>query len=1045
MSPITYTRTAVGPTGSALKNGRGGGAYGGGSGPRKVPFRHIDDLVSVGVDIDPHTPIRKLLEVGDAHMRQATTLHDFHRPDLALQEYIKAFTIAVDKVPRHKDYPSLKSDRGDLNRLYGALKSKITTHGATFDQVKEDIKEDNRRSGVRSASSQPRPSANILENLPSPPAGAPNGTNLQQQNRSNGAASPRSYEIGATPARDGSLSPGRKAKPMVHPKPQALQGHAIKASSGAASQDLTARFAKLRTQDSRGTPDPSRLAGPRDMPVSRQRRPTIDSSMPPMPKLPDAIYSPARGTLTSEAANLPSSTPRGMFSRTSSVASIPSASSRRAMDEQFVAAHALGASQQSAVSGKNIPGGDTITVTELLQYLDLDPAQFQILVIDVRDRESFDEGHIPSQRTICVEPEILARENISADEIAESMVLSPSQEVLAFEQRDKVDMVVFYDDESAALPSKVTGDSQEMNLFNLRQALRYYSYNRQLRATPKLLVGGLDAWMKDPDAPPLVVSDTSNSAGLDGKLPVRGLGKRKRPRTKTRTLGPDEVQHFQELIAESQNAIPFDYAKSREDFDRRFPAVASTPESMSSPVKSVEHDILSSISPKPPSRPPPSVAKTRYSGLESADDALAHAPTAMLAQPSHGNLPGQLPASQPRTGLINPGSWCYAHATIQALLASSPFVDELLSNEWPSSWAPNVKVGDMMHPQLMCKILGNILQWMSKRMLRSLHCKTFMSYLNSIHFGSVEPPHHRFGDRNQHDADEFITFVFGQLAAETHQPIPLPQNFVRRMEGKPRTAANVEDQILDMAQMFRSSTYNIHEKYWYTLEVETRRCTICKNTLALLVQQSTLRTDATCKNIQQWADHNYEREETVELKCEVEGCPGKQAHQGRKILRLPPLLRLGINRNQYDAANKTVCKNTRRVDFALTELLRFGAHLLDARQRQGVEDGLVSIWGKDRVDSGYSRCSTNYEPYAVIVHQGPTATSGHYFSYVRTGVHQWIECNDEDVRVVTNSPAEVTKLEKELVSNSPGGHAIATPYTIFYKRADVPWQWDQKT
>ncbi|KAJ8122230.1 hypothetical protein ONZ43_g1519 [Nemania bipapillata] len=232
MSPVAYSGTPVTAnsamtsnaynhtTASARNEPAGGNTYNGGPGARKEPFRHIDDIVSVTVDLDPHATLRKVLEAGDSHMQQAVTYKTFGRPDFALQEYIKAFTIAVDKVPKHKDYPSLKSDRGDLNRQYNALKVKITNNGVAYDKVKELIKEDNLRSGVRPKKEVNKSPANQLLDMPNVPSSPPLRQSIDSHDSS---------------------SLGRKSRPIVHPKPQSLHGNAIKPVSNKASPDLVAR------------------------------------------------------------------------------------------------------------------------------------------------------------------------------------------------------------------------------------------------------------------------------------------------------------------------------------------------------------------------------------------------------------------------------------------------------------------------------------------------------------------------------------------------------------------------------------------------------------------------------------------------------------------------------------------------------------------------------------------------------------------------------------------------------------------------------------
>lgn len=723
----------------------GGPVYGGNPGSGKAPFRHIDDIVSVTVDLDPYTPLRKVLEVGESHMRQATTYKDFARPDLALQEYIKAFTIAVDKVPKHKDYPSLKSDRGDLNRLYHALKLQITNNGVAYDGIKDMIKEDNLRSGVTPKKSIRKAPESLLD-LPSVPSSPPfqQPTNdrdpryVDRTNDDSGHAPANGYSMRHGPqSGDGSAS-GRKARPTVHPKPQGLHGNSIKPAPNKASPDLMARFAKLRdSQEPRNNPpSPPPAAkpnGPRAMPLPSRVPLSVHSALPIMPKVPDAIYSPARGTVTSEAANLPSSTPRGMFSRTNSIVSVPTASSRASMEsavrpfngEQFVTAHTYGNSQPHSTSNSHIPIGELITVQELLRCMEGASAgtNIKILLIDVRDRQLFDEGHIMSQSTICLDPTILSRQNISANDIVDSMILAPASERVALERRDDVDLIVFYDQDSKIIPQRITGNIQETILFNLREALVNYSFPKQLRRTPKLLVGGVDAWVDEMGQQSLQTSKTQSVLRH-----ATSASTSTRQRLRNRTLNREEVNTFEAMIGRDENG-DFDYAKSREDFMRRFPSLRE-PESMMSKGRDTPspqrtsiggEEFLIDMTPTPPVRPKPSVARTRYSGLESADE---HPPSGVLAMPA--TVPASSQASNGPTGLVNPGQWCYANSSIQALLACRGFVDEFLDAQWPTKYRPDVSPSDPAYNQLMCRILGNLFQWLSQRNFTTMKASTLM-------------------------------------------------------------------------------------------------------------------------------------------------------------------------------------------------------------------------------------------------------------------------------------------------------------------------------
>ncbi|KAI8631329.1 cysteine proteinase [Xylariaceae sp. FL1651] len=974
----------------------GRGAHSGNFGPGKAPFRHIDDIVSVSVDLDPHTPLRKVLEIGDAHMQQAISYSQFRRPDLALQEYIRAFTIAVDKVPKHKEYPSLKSDRGGLNRLHHALKVKITNNGATFEKIKEAIKEDNLRSGVRPTTLAATSSNHLLLNLPSVPSSVP----LQH----------------STDGRD-TVQMDRKPKPTVHPKPQALHGNSIKPPSDKGSSDLAARFAKLRdSQESRICPSP--VPSPNPIGSSYQPPLSVNSSVPTMPKVPDAIYSPARGTTTSEVANLPSSTPRGMFSRTNSIVSLPSTSSRMSMEsairsfngEQFVAAHTYGESQGSSSTTKlRIPRGDSITVKDLVRCMNHGDANVKILLIDVRDRQSFDEGHIMSQRTICLDPTILSRENISAEEIVDSMILAPPKEKLAFEQRDKVDLVVFYDQDSESMPKKISGDIQEMVLYNVQQALAHFSYPKQLSHAPKLLVGGLDAWVDEMGEQSL---ETSSTQAISSSATSTSVSTRQRLRN--RTLKPDEVNVIEAMIGRDKTG-QFDYARTRDEFMRRFPSVAE-PESMTSDggedssVQSSNaegEEFLKDITPTPPIRPKPSVARTRYSGLESTDEHSAPGGLAMMANPQINLRGNRVP-----TGLVNPGNWCYSNASLQALLVSPGFVDEFLDTQWPTKYRPNVPAGNPSHNQLMCKILGNLLQWLSKRYFRTMKTTTLMHYLRSIHTGyRVNGNMIRFGDNSQHDSDEFITFIFGQLGAETR--IELTKNPLPTLDlTKPVDFA--------VHEWGNRSVYHIIHRHWHLMEIETYTCNTCRAQNFISADGERYQLPVPHEHDkgtleEQIRDH-FAAEERIEAKCD--NCESLGKIVTRQIVRLPPLLRVQLQRSDPITGNKVMSRL--RFPFDNFDL---HSYALDARHRSAI----AKMLGGEAAE-GFD-VPTQYNLYAVVVHAGSSPNSGHYISYVKGRDGKWTQCNDTYIREQFDD-----KRFRDRLYDCARGY---TPVQLYYKRIDV--------
>ncbi|KAI0887911.1 cysteine proteinase [Annulohypoxylon maeteangense] len=1003
----------------------GGHAPTSSSGTGKAPYRHIEDLVSVGVDLDPHTPLRKVLELGDAHMRQAMTYNDFRRPDLALQEYIKAFTIAVDKVPRHKDYPSMRSDSGHLNRLYNALKTKITTNGATFDKIKEDIKEDNRRSGVEPTIS-PKTSNGHTRTIS---ANAPSILSRAQVNGSTDIKRNGSKNEFETTSKGGNTGDSgtnsraeKREKPPVQPKPQALHGNAINQVSKTSSGDLASRFARLR--DSQKPGNTSKL-------------PSVDTSMPAMPKLPEAIYSPARGTVTSEIANLPSSTPRGMFSRTNSITSTPSISARNSTEnaimafsrEQFATAQSYHTSQSPANATQvKIPQGETISAATLANLMIKD---IEILIIDIRDRQSFDEGHIRSPRTICVEPEILMRENISADEIADSMVLAPSNEKLAIEQRDRADLVVFYDQDSVSMPNRITGDSSEMILHNLRQALSHYSYSRPLKNSPKLLKGGLASWLNEFGEISLETSDTApKHMPLSATSTPRSRGGG-RYRTKTKTLTQDEVNQFEHMIQEDKTGISeFDYIKNRDDFIRRYPSIGGIPESMTTPANEEilrqQEEFLTGIAPAPPRRPAPAIPRTRYSGLDSRDDDSDVGAFAMVTSAA-GNR-GDL-GTAPCTGLYNSGTACYCNSTMQVFVNSPGFIDELLEPTWPEAWRGRDD-NEPTRPQLLAKILKNLLQWMHKGQFKVMRCSTLMQYLSSIHEGHIDPHTHqvdRLGDRHQHDVDEFCNFIFDQLSYETNMTASMPKPQINIPNGASRIAREIAQGIWNTILVQRKITFI--DRHFLINVLQVRQCVKCQDsnysidtghTIYLTPQDPSKRY-----RLQDMWD-NVNNEKSTSGRCEKCGADDALNFQYRNVT-FPPLLRIYIRRYR-GAVNDRKEKIPVEFPFSMN-LSRFSCS-------EDIRKEVANILPAPHNQNALA--PLDYDLYSIQSHTGATVTSGHYWTLGRTqDKDKWIYFNDANVSYLTGNAWQRMLTQVYECTND------VTPVQLFYKRRDVPFPWER--
>lgn len=695
----------------------------------KPALPHIDDVLALPTDVDSKKPLKWLLEQAEMSLRQSEMSRDFNRPALALKDFIRASIITVQLVSHHKDYLMLKEGRGDLARKHTALMTRIKQQNDIYDQLKRDIIADNKRTGV----------------LPKSQKSGQPGVN-------------GSYKSSATPSSSSNghaVIASGKVKPKVHPKPQSLQGnavsgHARSSSTSTGNVDLAARFANLRGPQATPGQDPRikthqiptlKPSGPRDMPSSPQKsEPSATHTFPSLPKMPDAIYHPARGSVSSDAGHPPATTPRGSSSRaaaTPSLSNMPSPVSARQSMEYFppVPANTTGSRSllQSSVSNSE---ADSITAEELFQAM---KQTGSVLIIDIRSRVEFDEGHIMSSSTICVEASILLRDNISAAEITESLVLSPNQEQSQFDQRNKYELVVFYDQDSEEIP-RSPRSSDDMVIVSLHRALVHFNYERELKQPPKILKGGLDAWVDLMGSASLQSSSISSSSHTPASRARSGTFQRRRSKY-IRPLRADEVKVWQETLQNEEITAnqPPEYHRSTESFLRRYPPVLTEQESMTSSPATEQpprHTSLHKIDPytdlpSPPTRPAPSVPRLSYSSLShtSEDIDRFEEPVTRRQTVRPKNVAEQVTGDNYKfyTGLNNPHNWCYANSTVQSLLASPDFGKELSGSTWTSEYRAPKKDGEKIeHPQLMIRIMSNLFHWMSTGNLEVMKAQTLM-------------------------------------------------------------------------------------------------------------------------------------------------------------------------------------------------------------------------------------------------------------------------------------------------------------------------------
>lgn len=160
-------------------------------------------------------------------------------------------------------------------------------------------------------------------------------------------------------------------------------------------------------------PPANRPSGPREMPNAPALPPKLplQTQFPGgMPKPPSPTYSPARNLTNPEGSNirLPRATPRSLVGTGGRMSSAAAHAPGINIDSNsYFPPPAKNGLPDSRKAPVNLPHDTTVTPTKLYEYINRGSDQLSILLVDLRERSDFDQGHIFAKHVICIEPVVL--------------------------------------------------------------------------------------------------------------------------------------------------------------------------------------------------------------------------------------------------------------------------------------------------------------------------------------------------------------------------------------------------------------------------------------------------------------------------------------------------------------------------------------------------------------------------------------------------------------------------------------------------------------
>ncbi|KAI9659606.1 MAG: ubiquitin-specific protease doa4 [Alyxoria varia] len=1048
--PISSERSGAG--GSTVPNGGPGHNYS----PPSRPFPHLRDLVvRAEKQVEQHgrTTIESRLGRAYTALKNADVFLDSRRPDQAYVEYLIAYQIVVtldDNDGRHHQTK-------DLRRT-------ILTQEERYDKIRDMIKADNQRNGMRpslvanSPSEPPRYinpdtfaelDSNSRDNRPSSvqiPASLRSGpSHASPQQRSSFPVSSRSDHYRQERSDRTSTHHqyrDQHQKGHVPGGTAAINGYHDGSNASHPSHDsITARFAKLRVGN-RPAESVSRVYHPPFQSNASQESATSARSAE------DYRYEerPVSHVNTDPLSNAHvNSTRPSSVESNSSIASLPRIGRNNAL-ESGGRPHLRGRNRTKSI---HEPRETEIEAERLYDYLQ----HFNVLLIDVRHRQEYDQGHIFTKSGMCIEPAAL-RPGMSAEQLQDSLVLSPEEEQVFFDRRNEFDLVVYYDQSSTSCNYSSRHPMQNPAMRYLREALYEYNQEKPLQWAPILLKGGLDAWIELVGKQALHTSSTAHrnrGSRLISRRPGADAASRidmqKRRRREYNPLDPEEERKWRERARSESVVVPSmpqeeDRPSSSltreqsiqspalEEFQRRFPDVAS-----------VEQQSMRSQSPsRPPERQPPQIPQYPKppAPTHSSVPSIPSRPAPIVTRPSFAGVmeksqtqsppttkPSQLAPyippklkRLPRTGLHNFGVTCYMNATIQCLSATLPLTFFFLDGQFNRYLQKeNWKGSKGLMPELYDVLLKNMWHSQDADIIRPTNFRKFCARLNQ-----------EWGVDRQQDAKEFLEFLLDCL----HEDLNV--NWRRN----PLRALTAEQE----AERERTPPFIASQREWERYlhrdnsrltdlfagqHISRLQCTTCKRSsttyepfYSISVEiPSNSRTVDIRDCLRSYCSSEMLSGEEV-WKCPFCRCE-REATKRITISRAPNFLVVHFKRFSASHSEKAR-KITTPVEFPIKDL-DLEPFMLPEPEGENMNE-IQRRHPRAAEVPASMRPPFKYDAYAVMRHLGGTIASGHYISLVQDRARGcWREFNDDRV---TDFKPENLPPSKRLQNEQA--------YIVFYQR-----------
>lgn len=659
------------------------------------------------------------------------------------------------------------------------------------------------------------------------------------------------------------------------------------------------------------------------------------------------------------------------------------------------------------------PKTTVINSETLAKYLQYVPES--ILVLDVRERRLFDQGHIAAPNIVCIEP-VSLRQNMNDEALEETLVLAPENEQQIFANRSKFDLVVMYDADSRSntYHGGPSHDSQAKVLFYITTAIYDYAFSSPLKRPPCLLVGGFETWLDDFGGKHIARSSTASSKIIQSptllqEIPSRPYGSRKGSTASiangyARDLNdffrspplPASAEVTQGTFPQSPAVYSQQQQQQQHRSNRYVNGYASAPSTVPQVNGSTRPKSLS-ISPPRPVYTPPNVQDKQLS--------MPMLPT--VPGPLHSVPPPnqvKVAAQEFTTGLKNLGNTCYMNSILQCLAGTPILATAFVDGSYRRFVNVNSRLG---YKGVLAQKFAELVQTMFRESV---------AYVGPVSLKELSGQlRETFRGYEQQDCQEFLTFILDGL----HEDLNANGDKERLKE-----LTEVEERRRETMSVRVASTieWERYLKSDFSLIVDTcqgqyqsrLKCLTCNYTSTTYNVFSFLSLPIP-RHHQMVTLHDCFDLFTAEEILDGDDawlCPHCKQHRKTskrlQISRLPNILIIHLKRFQQRGWTRTSDKLETFVTYPVNglDLTRYWPDYT------GDDEHRLS-----RIPVRGQTAPFKYDLYGVANHYG-TLKGGHYTSFVKKGRKGW--CYFDDIRVTKNVAPD------SLVNQ----HA----YVLFYER-----------